>query len=122
MPAAEWQREHLRLPSRERLSVAQDCSGNVRAPLSHLVSLFAPQALGSFYFLHESLKNIYQFDFKGKTHAVGCPESFWGSCLTASAPCPWAWLLLAPLPCVPGRGWCGLGLSHLSAVPDQGPV
>lgn len=24
------------------------------------------QALGSFYFLHESLKNIYQFDFKGK--------------------------------------------------------
>lgn len=33
----------------------------------HSTSLFALQALGSFYFLHESLKNIYQFDFKGKT-------------------------------------------------------
>ncbi|KAB1271389.1 Type I inositol 1; 4; 5-trisphosphate 5-phosphatase [Camelus dromedarius] len=28
-------------------------------------------ALGSFYFLHESLKNIYQFDFKGKTPCCG---------------------------------------------------
>lgn len=28
--------------------------------------VFFLQALGSFYFLHESLKNIYQFDFKGK--------------------------------------------------------
>lgn len=28
---------------------------------------FLLQALGSFYFLHESLKNIYQFDFKGKS-------------------------------------------------------
>ncbi|KAL1788595.1 type I inositol 1,4,5-trisphosphate 5-phosphatase [Sigmodon hispidus] len=26
------------------------------------------QALGSFYFLHESLKNIYQFDFKAKKY------------------------------------------------------
>lgn len=37
-----------------------------------MTSLFAPQALGSFYFLHESLKNIYQFDFKGKT-LLGSP-------------------------------------------------
>ncbi|KAK5908009.1 hypothetical protein CgunFtcFv8_016104 [Champsocephalus gunnari] len=27
---------------------------------------FLPQALGSFYFIHESLKNIQQFDFKAK--------------------------------------------------------
>lgn len=33
------------------------------------------QALGSFYFLHESLKNIYQFDFKGKS----CPPGFAGA-------------------------------------------
>uniref|UniRef100_A0A2K6F4S3 inositol-polyphosphate 5-phosphatase n=1 Tax=Propithecus coquereli TaxID=379532 RepID=A0A2K6F4S3_PROCO len=35
---------------------------------SHTVSLFALQALGSFYFLHESLKNVYQFDFKAKKY------------------------------------------------------
>lgn len=32
---------------------------------SHALS-FSRQALGSFYFLHESLKNIYQFDFRGE--------------------------------------------------------
>lgn len=32
---------------------------------SHALS-FSWQALGSFYFLHESLKNIYQFDFRGE--------------------------------------------------------
>ena len=64
--------------SESALFTAQDCSGNVHVPLSHLVSLFAPQALGSFYFLHESLKNIYQFDFKGKTPCHQLPRILLG--------------------------------------------
>ncbi|KAF7247220.1 Type I inositol 1,4,5-trisphosphate 5-phosphatase [Varanus komodoensis] len=34
----------------------------------HMDILVPRQALGSFYFLHESLKNIYQFDFKAKKY------------------------------------------------------
>ncbi|XP_062491144.1 inositol polyphosphate-5-phosphatase A isoform X1 [Pezoporus occidentalis] len=45
---------------------------SVRASISvlhcHCKILFVLQALGSFYFLHESLKNIYQFDFKAKKY------------------------------------------------------
>lgn len=28
-----------------------------------------PQALGSMYFIHKTLKNIYQYDFNGKNFA-----------------------------------------------------
>lgn len=52
-----------------------------------LLSSFTPQALGSFYFLHESLKNIYQFDFKGKSLCCRPPQSPPGvSCLDGRPP------------------------------------
>lgn len=57
------------LNSKIHFVVAQNLTGSRVAPslplMQFLFLLF--QALGSFYFLHESLKNIYQFDFKGKT-------------------------------------------------------
>lgn len=58
---------------RSVLLSAHGCLRNLPGPVFHLVSSFALQALGSFYFLHESLKNIYQFDFKGKTPCCQLP-------------------------------------------------
>ena len=70
---------------------------------AHLVSLFTLQALGSFYFLHESLKNIYQFDFKGKTPR--CPLRPLGfSVLLDPARCRWSGFSRPLLPSVPATG------------------
>lgn len=72
---------------------------------AHLVSLFTLQALGSFYFLHESLKNIYQFDFKGKTPR--CPLRPLGfSVLLDPARCLWSGFSRPLLPSVPATGLC----------------
>lgn len=38
--------------------------------MSNLTNYFSFQALGSFYFIHESLKNIHQFDFKGECPSI----------------------------------------------------
>ena len=70
---------------------------------AHLVSLFTLQALGSFYFLHESLKNIYQFDFKGKTpRCLLRPLGF--SVLLDPARCRWSGFSRPLLPSVPATG------------------
>lgn len=46
--------------------------GNL-CPISLILLLF--QALGSFFFIHESLKNIHQFDFKGESSSSSSPLS-----------------------------------------------
>ncbi|KAK2507324.1 hypothetical protein MC885_015537 [Smutsia gigantea] len=43
------------------------------------------QALGSFYFLHESLKNIYQFDFKAKKYKKVTGKEIYSDTLESTA-------------------------------------
>lgn len=44
------------------------CRSLVHLQILLLLSLsLSPQALGSIYFIHKTLKNIYQYDFNGKT-------------------------------------------------------
>ncbi|XP_032278915.1 inositol polyphosphate-5-phosphatase A isoform X2 [Phoca vitulina] len=61
-----------RLTKQTRFPVTRDTSSRIAHILRGHVPLerrkTASEALGSFYFLHESLKNIYQFDFKAKKY------------------------------------------------------
>lgn len=70
-----------------------------------------PQALGSFYFIHESLKNIQQFDFKGE-----CPSDHRdteGTCTHPSRCISWNGIfsrfpLIPPLKITPHATLCTL--------------